>query len=235
VTLYIRHDAVRRGRRIVLEPHHTLVEPPATLALVGINGSGKSSLFMQLTDTLASRGSASITLAGRRPTLAYVPQVPALPPWLRAEQAAGLYGLHFGGLVERLAGLHLAELSGQRVGTMSIGQRQALAIAVALGRDADVTLLDEPFSALDFRRRIGTLDLLRQMRDAGRAIVLSSQSAADLVAVCDHFAVIRDGRYIFDGRRAELVGSADDHDVEQRLLQLLTMPVSAMEAPLRTR
>lgn len=215
----------------MLEPGRLCVERPAALAIVGINGSGKSSLFMQLTDSLLSRGAAAIMIDGRRASLAYVPQVPALPAWLRTDAIAAMFRLRFESLVERMPGLHLNELAGQKAGVLSTGQRQALSIAIALGRDADVTLLDEPFSALDFRRRIGTLDLLRRQRDAGRAIVLSSQAASDLIELCDRFAVIRDGHYVFDGTRQELAAGGDDRDIEQRLLDFLISPASAMEVP----
>lgn len=231
--LDIRHGYVRRRRRTVLEAGRISVDAPAALAVVGVNGSGKSSLFMQLTDTLASRGRATLTFDGRHPSTAYVPQVPALPGWLDAEQTAKLYGLRFRDLVDTMTGLHLAEISGRPVSRLSTGERQILTIALALGRDADLTLLDEPFSALDFRRRLGTLELLRQRRDTGRAIVMSSQTAADLTDVCGHFVVIRDGRYIFDGRGGELADDADPRRIERRLLELLTMPASAMEVPAR--
>lgn len=233
--LDISHGAVRRGRRTVLESGRFSFELPAALAVVGINGSGKSSLFMQLTETLANRVTASITIDGRRPSLAYVPQVPALPGWLKADRIAAMYGLDFDELVARMPGLHLDEVASRTSRNLSVGQRQALAIAVALGRNADLTLLDEPFSALDFRRRMGTLDLLRQHLNAGRAIILSSQSAADLIELCDQFAVIRDGSYVFNGMRSELAPGGDAATVEQRLLELLTMPASAMEAPIRLR
>ena len=247
--LEITHTVIRRGRRTVLESGHVMAALPTAIAVVGINGSGKSSLFMRLTDTLAGVGSASMTIDGRRASVAYVPQTPALPGWLRAGHMAELYGLSFDALVAGMPGLHLAEIGRERAAALSVGQRQALAIALALGREADVTILDEPFAALDFRRRIGTLAMLRQWKDAGRAILLSSQSAADLVDLCDRFIVIRDSRYVFIGTRAELVGTTaeadqprtgsrsggrarpDDTLVEQRLLELLTMPVPAMEVP----
>ncbi|MBR9991397.1 MAG: ATP-binding cassette domain-containing protein [Gemmatimonadetes bacterium] len=224
MTLDIRHDAIRRAGRTVLEAGSITVGAPAALAIVGINGSGKSSLFMQLTDTLSSRGSAVVTLDGRSATLAYVPQSPGLPDWLRTERIADMYGLAFDALVDAMPGLHLAEIAGQRASTLSLGQRQVLAIAIALGRDADVTFLDEPFSALDFRRRLGTMELLRERRDAGRGVVLSSQAASDLIELCDRFVVLRDGRYIFNGRRQDLAADADVREVELRLLHLLTMP-----------
>lgn len=235
MTLEITHGAVRRGRRTVLEAGHITAAVPSAVGIIGINGSGKSSLFMQLTDTLASRGSAAIRLSHRPATLAYVPQVPALPGWLRVEQVADLYGLRYGILVEAMPGLYLSEIARQRASALSIGQRQALVIALALGRHADATLLDEPFAALDFRRRIGVHELLRQRCDEGGAILLSSQAAADLIGLCDRFAVIRDGIYVFNGSRTELGGHGDDSELEKRLLQLLTMPVPTMEVPLRRR
>lgn len=252
MTLEINHTVVRRGRRPVLESGHVTAALPSAIAVVGINGSGKSSLFMRLTNTLAGVGSASMTIDGRRASVAYVPQTPAVPGWLGAEAVAELYGLSFSALVAGMPGLHLVEIGREKAAAMSVGQKQALAIALALGREADVTILDEPFSALDFRRRIGTLDMLRQWKDAGRAILLSSQSTADLADLCDRFIVIRDGRYVFVGTRAELAGIAADPDpsragnhaggrehpddrlIEQRLLQLLTMPVPAMEVPNRS-
>ena len=229
--LEITHGPVLRGRRRVLEAGDVAVQLPGALAVVGINGSGKTSLFMQLADTLSSRGSASIRLDGRPASIAWVPQTPALPPWLRAEEAAAMYGLSFESLLRDMTALHLEELRGRRFGSMSLGQQQALAIAVALGRDADVTLLDEPFSALDFRRRRGALDLLRSRRDRNRGILLSSQSAPDLIEICDRFLVLRDGRCVFDGASTELSPADDAGAIESRLLELLTMPVPAMEVP----
>jgi ABC-type multidrug transport system ATPase subunit len=229
--LDIRHGTVRRGRRDVLEAGHIAFELPAALAVVGINGSGKSSLFMQLTDSLAARGVGAITIDGRPASLAYVPQVPALPGWLRADRIARMYGLEFDDLITRMPGLYLTEVAKHTFSNLSVGQRQALAVAVALGRNADVTLLDEPFSALDFRRRVGTIELLRQRVAEGRGVILSSQSAADLIDICNRFAVIRDGRYVFSGSRSDLGAGDDERDMEQRLLELLTMPLPAMEAP----
>ncbi|HEX2168373.1 MAG TPA: ATP-binding cassette domain-containing protein [Longimicrobiales bacterium] len=231
MSVQITHGSVRRGMRRVLEPGRMTIDAGSALAVVGINGSGKSSLFMQLADTLSSRGTATITIDGRRASLAYVPQVPALPGWLRTENIAHMFGLGFEALVECMPGLHLAEVAGQKASALSVGQRQGLAIALALGRRAEVTLLDEPFSALDFRRRIGALELLAQHCRDGRTVVLSSQSAADLIGLCQHFVVIRDGRYVFNAPRVGLGADADDRRIEQRLLDLLTLPFPAMEVP----
>jgi ABC-type multidrug transport system ATPase subunit len=231
--LSIRHGTVWRGRRAVLDAASLKVAAPAAIAVVGINGSGKSSLFMQLAGTLR-RGTAEIRNDGRPVSVALVPQTPALPGWLGVEQVARLYGSEFGPLTGRMPALHLDELAGRRASALSAGQRQVLSIALALARSADLTLLDEPFSALDFRRRLGVLELLRQRLEDGGSIMLSSQSSADLVDLGEHFVVIRDGSYVFNGTRLELgrgvdpggmdepAGNDERGRIEHTLLQLLT-------------
>ncbi|HSJ07775.1 MAG TPA: ATP-binding cassette domain-containing protein [Longimicrobiales bacterium] len=221
--LRIRHGEVRRGGRPVLEAGVIDVPLPAAIAVVGINGSGKSSLFMTLADVLRGRARSQISAAGRPARVAWAPQLPALPGWLTVERTAALYGLDFRRLAATLPGLYLDELTGRRNRALSAGQRQALSIAIAIGMNASVLLLDEPFSALDYRRRLGALDILRA-RHAGRArsaLLVSSQSAADLVGLCDHFVVLRDGRYAFNGPREQLTGGGRDDGIERRLLALL--------------
>lgn len=206
----------------MLESGRIEAAAPSGIAMVGINGSGKSSLLMHLADTLvSSHGAASLVVDGRRASIAYVPQMPAMPEWLRVEAVARVYGIEFATLRDSMPELYLGELTGARAGALSIGQKQVLSIALALGRHADVTLLDEPFSALDFRRRIGALALLRRSIERGGWFLLSSQVASDLIASCVRFVVIRDGRYVFNGVRGELAGNGDDASVERGLLRLL--------------
>ena len=221
-TLDITHDVVRRGSRAVLQPGRISVVGPAAIAVVGVNGSGKSSLFMHLSDMLRSGRRASILVGGRPASLALVPQLPAMPGWLRVTAMTAAFGIGYDELSDSMPGLLLHEFARAYVHQLSIGQRQALAVALALGRRAHVTLLDEPFSALDFRRRLGALQLLRDHVARGGSVVLSSQSAADLAGVCSHFVVIRDGRYVFNGPAATLSTAGTLEQLEQRLLRLLS-------------
>jgi ABC-type cobalamin/Fe3+-siderophores transport system ATPase subunit len=219
--LDIRHDAVHRGRHAILEPGHIGVPAPASVAVVGINGSGKTSLFMQLSDTLAGgRGRSTVRVSNRAASLVYVPQVPALPGWMRVRDLAHSFRVPTD-FVETMPQLLLHEFADRRVNQLSIGQRQALAIALALARRADLTLLDEPFSALDFRRRVGALQLLREHHGRGHSILLSSQSAADLAGACNHYVVIRDGRYVFNGTARQLSPEEGIDQIERQLMQLL--------------
>lgn len=222
--LVIRHGPVLRGRRLVLEPGVVDVPLPAAVGVVGINGSGKSSLFMALAGVLRHRRVATVTVGGAAGSIAWAPQTPALPDWLSVEDVARLYGVRFADLQAAMPGLHLKELAGQRASVLSVGQRQALCLALALGLNAALTLLDEPFSALDFRRRLGALSLLAEWhrKHPERALFMSSQTSTDLLNLCDHFIVLRSGRYAFNGPARELAAGGRDSALEDRLLHLLT-------------
>lgn len=226
--LHIRHDAIRRGRRTVLAAAEITAALPAAIAVVGANGSGKTSLLMHVTRTLAAqRTPATVLLGGRTvPLLGYVPQSFPLPPWLRAHEAAPLFRCSFDRLCSAMPGLHLDALRMERVGALSPGQRQALALAFALGGEADVVVLDEPFASLDLVRRVGAIALLRAwlQRSPYRALLLSSQYAPDLLELCTHFVVLRHGRYVFNDARGALVGNVLDPQRagETRLVELMT-------------
>jgi ABC-2 type transport system ATP-binding protein len=150
------------------------------------------------------------------PRTGYSPQHSALPRWLKVEQAAALFGLDSGALQATLPELLLEELRGKRVGSLSTGQRQALSVAIALAVGAPLTMLDEPFASIDFRRRVGLIQVLR--RRAGKGLVLiASQNAADLLDTCSWMVVLREGRYVFSGPIDELTGGGGDGSKVRRL------------------
>ena len=201
---------------------------PAAIAVVGANGSGKTSLFMHVTRTLARQRTGAVVLLRGEPvrTMGYVPQSFPLPPWLRAERAAPLFGCDFDDLCARMPGLQLDELRAERIDRLSPGQRQALSLAFALGMDTRMLVLDEPFASLDLPRRVGALALLRNwlQQSDDRALVLSSQHAADLFDVCNHFVVLRAGGYVFNDSRAALMKCVvnDAGSAESQLVTLMT-------------
>lgn len=80
-----------------------------------------------------------------------------------------------------------------KVGGLSGGQRQAIAIARAVGADSAVVLLDEPTAALGVAQTRQVLDVVRRLRETGHAVVYISHNLRDVFAVCDRMTVLRHG------------------------------------------
>ncbi len=113
---------------------------------------------------------------------------------------------------------------------LSTGQRQLVAVTLALARPGALTLLDEPLASVDIRQRRHLLDAIGTLGDDRRHVtIVSSHIAADLGSVCDWVVVLRDGGYCFRGSRSELLGASkagpgDEATLaafERRILELL--------------
>jgi D-xylose transport system ATP-binding protein len=99
------------------------------------------------------------------------------------------------------------------VGLMSGGQRQAIAVARAATFASRVVILDEPTAALGLRESRRVLDLIRRLRDEGRAIIVISHAMDHVIEIADRAAVMRRGRKV-----GEEVPHADSR---QRLVSLI--------------
>jgi ABC-2 type transport system ATP-binding protein len=97
---------------------------------------------------------------------------------------------------------------GARIRTLSGGQRARVALALALGKRADLLLLDEPTAELDPLARQELLRrLLAQVAEHGATLVLSSHAVAELEDVCDYLLVLTEGRAGLAGDTEDLLGA----------------------------
>jgi ABC-type sugar transport system ATPase subunit len=90
-----------------------------------------------------------------------------------------------------------------RVGSLSGGQRQAIAVARAWQQGGQITLLDEPTAALGVREATKVMDLMVTLRTEGHAILLISHNLESVFELADRIVVLRHGRKIEDVRAAE--------------------------------
>jgi ABC-2 type transport system ATP-binding protein len=86
----------------------------------------------------------------------------------------------------------------------SKGNRQKVALVAALASDVELYLLDEPTSGLDPLMEVVFQDVVRELRDAGRTVLLSSHILAEVEALCDRVTIIRAGRAAETGTFGEL-------------------------------
>jgi simple sugar transport system ATP-binding protein len=93
--------------------------------------------------------------------------------------------------------------SGQPVGSLSGGQRQSVAVARAVAWPSRIVILDEPTAALGVAQTASVLRLVRQIRDAGRAVVLITHNMQQVLQIADRIEVLRLGKRVGVFRAAE--------------------------------
>ena len=117
--------------------------------------------------------------------------------------------------LERMEALHLAE---QLVGEMSAGEKRRILIARALVHRPRQLLLDEPSNALDLAAQRELRETLRRLAAEGTGLVLVTHHLGDILPEIERIILMRDGRIVGDGPRAELLTAA-------RLSELFNTPV----------
>ncbi|MBO2453213.1 ATP-binding cassette domain-containing protein [Actinomadura barringtoniae] len=201
-------------------------------ALVGLNGAGKSTLMRVITGLVRpTEGRVSISAPQNGRALSAMIEAPALFGGLTARRNLRLHAALTGagaGEVERVAELaRVNEVLGRRVGALSQGYRQRLAIAVALLARPRILLLDEPTNALDPEAIQQLRGLIRQIADEGSAVIVSSHQLRELEGTADALTLIHEGRIRYDGPFGAFVGPpslrvrATSEDSTRTLMSLL--------------
>ncbi|WP_052023210.1 ABC transporter ATP-binding protein, partial [Actinotalea ferrariae] len=212
VKRYGRREAVRG-----LELH----APAGRLtALLGPNGAGKTTT-VECCEGLRRPDLGSVRVLGLdpvrdaarlRPRVGVMLQDGGLPSTVPAGEVLR----HVAAMYDRPRDLHelssrlgLEAFARTQVRRLSGGQRQRLALACAVVGRPEVVFLDEPSAGLDPQARLAVWDLVRELRDAGTSIVLTTHQMAEAEALADHVVVVDDGRAVAAGTPAELVGGTD--------------------------
>ena len=217
----IQCAGVRKGfrRQEVLRGIELSIDRGHRVALVGSNGAGKTTLIRCLLGEYHCEG--RVRVHGRDPrqhrteVLARVGFVPQLPPPLKMPVgqlirfAAGVCGAdpqRMLGVAERL-GLELGRFRHQPFVKLSGGQKQKLLIAIALGRDSDLLLLDEPAANLDPEARHVFFQLLAEKQHTA-AMLISSHRLDEVASLVNRVIELDQGRVVLDDRVADLVALA---------------------------
>lgn len=197
------------GKQTVLDHLDWSVGAGRVVGLLGRNGAGKSTLIrcalgLSPVDdgTVALYGDAVETLKPQ--TLArvgYVPQSFDLFPWMKVRQYLGFHAAFYqrwdSTMVDGLLGRWEVD-AGKKIGELSQGQRQKLAIIRAIAPDPDLLLLDEPVASLDPQtRRLFLDELLKLTRRPGKTVVFSTHITTDLERADAEIALLKGGRIQF--------------------------------------
>ncbi|HET9168105.1 MAG TPA: ABC transporter ATP-binding protein [Actinospica sp.] len=183
-------------------------------ALVGLNGAGKSTAMRVMTGLVKpTEGTVAVVAGPGGRTLSAMIEAPGLYSGLSVRRNLEIHRVltnaptaQVGEIAELL---QIGEVMGRRVGALSQGFRQRVAIGVALLGSPAVLLLDEPTNALDPDAILQLRHLIRQIADRNTAVVVSTHQLRELEGTADALTLIHEGRIRYDGPFADFVGSPD--------------------------
>ena len=219
-------NLVRRfGSTLAVKGVDLTVRAGEVFGLLGPNGAGKTTTLRMLCGlVLPTSGEARICGIDvwreprrARARLGYLDEEPIVYPYLTGREflhlVADLYGLQAGRQrdeqVERLLALfEMWDKADELVSGYSHGTRQKLGLASLLIHDPDVLFLDEPTNGLDPRAARRVKELLQELAERGRAVVLSTHILEIAQALCDRVAIIDRGRVVAIGTLEELRAGA---------------------------
>lgn len=185
--------------------------PTGTIcALVGVNGSGKSTLFKAIMG-FAPIAHGTVEILGQpagkalaKNRVAYVPQNEDVdwdfPVLVEDVVMMGRYGhmnfLRIPGKADRdavdlaLARVGMSKYRSRQIGELSGGQKKRVFLARALAQDGQVILLDEPFTGVDVQSEERIIALMRDLRDEGRVMLVSTHNLGSVPEFCDQVVLV---------------------------------------------
>ncbi len=194
------------------------------VAILGPNGAGKSTLLKAVTGLLPNlTGSIALAgdpLTGLRPRqiaergVAYVPQESNIFATMTVRENLEMGGYIASDSTSRIEEMFgrfpvLAEKRGEAARTLSGGQRQILAMAIAMMVSPRLLLLDEPSAGLSPIAAAQLFDTIREIAAQSVCIVLVEQNAMDALELCDRAYILSAGRNHATGAGAELAADPD--------------------------
>jgi ABC-2 type transport system ATP-binding protein len=198
------------GDLVALHPLDLMLLAGQAVALVGHNGSGKST-FLKLVAGLLDPSSGSVTVDGHpagspeaRAAISYVPDEPVLYDDLSVKEhlqyVAALHGADVSDddIDELVGRIGLADRADDLPARFSRGLRQKAGLAVGMIRPFSALLVDEPFVGLDAPGRAALLELFDEAHAAGAALVVATHDPTFVERV-DRCVALRDGKVVHDG------------------------------------
>ncbi len=207
------------NNKLALDEASLTVPEGSFFALLGPNGAGKSTMINIMADTVIPT-SGSIELFGHsmfderlwsKQNMGVVPQEVAFDPFFTPREVlsmvCGLYGQKpdMKWINELLERLELAEHAHKNTRQLSGGMRRRLLVAQALVHKPKLVILDEPTAGVDVELRKRLWNYMRELNKQGTTILLTTHYLEEAEELCDHVAIINQGRVIESSRMDELM------------------------------
>jgi sodium transport system ATP-binding protein len=231
------YEDLRQGYVVALAGISFDALPGQVFGLLGPNGAGKTTALRILSTMLRpTSGSATVngcdvvTQSDRvRHQIGYMSASTGIydrmTAWEMVEHFGCLYGLTPEHLRERMEDLFqrlkMNEIRDVMGAKMSTGMRQKVSIARTLVHDPPVLIFDEPTLGLDVLVARSLLDTVKELRDQGKCIIFSTHIMREAERLCDHIAIIYQGRILDAGTLPQLRERHGEQDLEEMFFRLI--------------
>ena len=231
--LWVQDLTKRYGTKLAVDRLSFGVSPGEILGLAGPNGAGKTTTLLSLAGLLRPDhgqirwGDRSLGPERAR-AMALISETPEvyemLTVWEHLVFVARSCRLRDGwrgraeDLLDRLGIARERDTLGE---ALSKGMRQKLLVAAAVLAGTPVLLLDEPMIGLDPRGQRELTTILRELREQGRAVIVSTHLLSYIEGICDRILILKQGRAVALGTIAELLDGADGKSLEDRFLEIV--------------
>ena len=241
-----KYADVHRGEFTAVDNLSFVAKPGEIFGLLGPNGAGKTTVLRILSTVLTPTSGKAIVngLDVRRSAeqvrhqIGFVSNNTAVYERMTAWEMVVYFGRLYGmssDVVEHRAGqifdrLQMHEIRDRLCSKMSTGMRQKVSIARALIHDPPVLIFDEATVGLDVLVARSLLQIVAQLRDAGKCIIFSTHIMREVEKLCDRVAIMNRGRILAEGTLSELQETYSENDLEELFFQLLSENESQVAA-----
>ena len=212
------HDLSKHyGRLVALDRLNLTVRPGEVYGLIGPNGAGKTT-FLRLVLGLARPTGGGVRILGEHAgtpaglaRIGSVVETPAFYPYLSGHDNLRVLAAYAGVGTDRigpaLERVGLTQRARDKVSGYSLGMKQRLGLAAAYLKDPELYLLDEPTNGLDPHGIAAMRDVIRELAENGKTVLLSSHLLAEVEQVCDRIGIIHHGKLLLEETVGELRGT----------------------------
>jgi ABC-type multidrug transport system ATPase subunit len=226
VVFRTRNLSKQYGQRLAVDNLNLAVNRGEIFGFLGPNGAGKTTTIRMALGLIAPTG-GSIEILGQNlatrgahilPRVGALVETPALYLYMSGRDNLRAIGSALGGVPDKrieevLTLVGLLERQRDRVRTYSLGMKQRLGVAIALLQDPDLLILDEPANGLDPAGIVEMRDLMHQLSEQGKTVIISSHLLPEVRQICTRVAIINLGKLVTESTVEELTTSHGEFTV----------------------
>lgn len=220
------------GKYQVLKDISLNIEPGKITAIVGPNGSGKTTIIKSILG-LVKPDKGEILINNKsvikehlyRKDIGYMPQVASFPDNLTVTEVfnmiSDLRKQSVNGNANLINILQLESEMNKKIKTLSGGNKQKVSACIALMFDPKIIILDEPTAGLDPVASANLKKKIIEQRDAGKTIILTSHIMAEIEELSDNILFLIEGKIVFDGTLKNLVELSGQTKLENAIAAMM--------------